>query len=824
MIQDNFKNYYSDRFGHGTSINHIIDELSVLGMDRQYTTGLDWYYHGGVVRFGVTTVTIASGFLTLANNAVNYIYVTPAGAVSSNTTGVVIPNYIIAEITTAAGAITIYADKRTFLNNDIAVPAGSDKEIQFNDGGVFGADSLFVWDKTNNRLGVGINVPTHKLHVSDDATTQVCFESYVDSSSSPRLIFRKARGTMASATATLSGDSIGVIYGRGHTGTSFSTGNDTYIILSAAENFSTTAKGTQIAFYTTVKTTTTNSQGMILNHNGNLLIGNSTDGWKFRVAPTANTTAGQTAFIQDGTATTGSTKIVIKSGAGQSTNTLEEWQDVSANIMASMSQTVFTSPATLKLKNAAKYNSFTNSGSQADGTLAYTLPSAYPAVTGYALLSTDAGVMSWGAVLSNPMTTTGDIIYSSDNSGTPARLGATTDGYVLTLASGIPTWASGGGGGSSPFTEDGTTYSIRRTNESTAGNTRGTDAIDLVHTRAIAAQVAAANYSGILSGLNHQNDGLRSTITGGYANRINTAYSGSGNYDGNSFVGGGYNNFIGTNHICNTIGGGTNNNINASAGITYSEMNTISGGYNNAIIGGTANIVDSHTIGGGYSNSITGHNSCTISGGQSNVIVDGASFSTIGGGLSNVIINGGYGCIPGGRANSAGVYSFAAGYNATATLNSFCWADGTATATNNQYQFKVGADGGFYLRNNSGNFNWWGQTVGGVAMWMTSPNAAAYWGADGVWYNPSSRELKTNFKKSDTKDILKKVIDVNIDEWEYKEHQGTKHIGIMAQDFNELFGYGNTPESLNTMDVCGVLWAAVQELSKQVTELKAKIN
>lgn len=53
-----------------------------------------------------------------------------------------------------------------------------------------------------------------------------------------------------------------------------------------------------------------------------------------------------------------------------------------------------------------------------------------------------------GAGLSNPMTTTGDIIYSTDGSGTPGRLAAGTDGYVLTLASGVPSWAAGGGGGS----------------------------------------------------------------------------------------------------------------------------------------------------------------------------------------------------------------------------------------------------------------------------------------------------------------------------------------------------------------------------------------
>jgi hypothetical protein len=45
------------------------------------------------------------------------------------------------------------------------------------------------------------------------------------------------------------------------------------------------------------------------------------------------------------------------------------------------------------------------------------------------------------AGMTNPMTTTGDTIYSSSGS-TPARLGIGTTGQVLTVAGGIPSWAT----------------------------------------------------------------------------------------------------------------------------------------------------------------------------------------------------------------------------------------------------------------------------------------------------------------------------------------------------------------------------------------------
>jgi hypothetical protein len=48
--------------------------------------------------------------------------------------------------------------------------------------------------------------------------------------------------------------------------------------------------------------------------------------------------------------------------------------------------------------------------------------------------------------MTNPMTTTGDTIYSSSGS-TPARLGIGTTGQILTVSGGVPTWASPAGGG-----------------------------------------------------------------------------------------------------------------------------------------------------------------------------------------------------------------------------------------------------------------------------------------------------------------------------------------------------------------------------------------
>jgi len=51
------------------------------------------------------------------------------------------------------------------------------------------------------------------------------------------------------------------------------------------------------------------------------------------------------------------------------------------------------------------------------------------------------------AGMTNPMTTTGDTIYSSSGS-TPARLGIGSTGQVLTVAGGVPSWATPSAGSS----------------------------------------------------------------------------------------------------------------------------------------------------------------------------------------------------------------------------------------------------------------------------------------------------------------------------------------------------------------------------------------
>ncbi len=77
--------------------------------------------------------------------------------------------------------------------------------------------------------------------------------------------------------------------------------------------------------------------------------------------------------------------------------------------------------------------------------------------------------------------TTGDILYASA-SNTLSKLAATVDGYVLTLASGVPSWAAAGGGVT--WVEETTTSRTAAVNEAIVCNNAGLVTVTLPDTAA----------------------------------------------------------------------------------------------------------------------------------------------------------------------------------------------------------------------------------------------------------------------------------------------------------------------------------------------------
>jgi hypothetical protein len=77
-------------------------------------------------------------------------------------------------------------------SGDISISAsagGSDTQIQFNDSGAFGADSLFNWDNTNKRLAVGETTPTARVHIKGEGSTSATTSLLVQNSAGTNMLF-----------------------------------------------------------------------------------------------------------------------------------------------------------------------------------------------------------------------------------------------------------------------------------------------------------------------------------------------------------------------------------------------------------------------------------------------------------------------------------------------------------------------------------------------------------------------------------------------------------------------------------------------------------
>ncbi len=89
----------------------------------------------------------------------------------------------------------------------------------------------------------------------------------------------------------------------------------------------------------------------------------------------------------------------------------------------------------------------------------------------------------------------------------------------------------------------------------------------------------------------------------------------------------------------------------------------------------------------------------------------------------------------------------------------------------------------------------------------------------------SDRFIKENVNSIDSRDILNKVAQLPITEWNYTEdNDEVRHIGPMAQDFMAYFGVGDSDKHINVVDMNGVNLAAIQGLHQLLDEKNKRIN
>ena len=210
--------------------------------------------------------------------------------------------------------------------------------------------------------------------------------------------------------------------------------------------------------------------------------------------------------------------------------------------------------------------------------------------------------------------------------------------------------------------------------------------------------ITAGSLAGVLNNNFIRGGAALATIGGGSNNVIQAG----ANY---SVISAGHDNFIGSGAVSATVGGGSFNLVTADDAIVAGGEDNFASGSWAAIGGGYENIASNlfATVGGGTVNT-SGGRAATVGGGEGNVA--SGDWSTVAGGYNN-IASGNEATVGGGSFNLAsGADSFAAGFEARATnAGAFVWADSqnatfSSTATN---QFLIRAAGGVGINMNNPN-------------------------------------------------------------------------------------------------------------------------
>ena len=144
-------------------------------------------------------------------------------------------------------------------------------------------NSYFV----NSRLGIGTSTPGFNVHLLGTADPAAFTVDGVGAAVGPNFIGRRARGTPGGGeTSIQAGDNLAVFQGRGYGTTGYSAGSRAKIELSAAQNWTDAAQGTNIVFYTTASATAAVFEKMRITEKGDVrMTAGGATGAQFQLAP-----------------------------------------------------------------------------------------------------------------------------------------------------------------------------------------------------------------------------------------------------------------------------------------------------------------------------------------------------------------------------------------------------------------------------------------------------------------------------------------------------------------------------------------------------------
>lgn len=232
----------------------------------------------------VTVINNTSGNITLA--PIGSVIVSSTTASTNSSTGALVVNGglgVAGDIYTSGTIVT------TSNIQGVSVTATSGVISPYIAGSIASSGALTLDSTTHatkgnillaphgGSVGIGTSSPTSVLNIVSNLSTNdlLNIERYNDNNASAGFRAKRGRGTASSPSAIMSGDIITGLYGAGyHSGGAFG-GNSTAIQYIAINDYTSIARGADIAFETTASGTTSRNEKMRLTSTGSLGIGTS---------------------------------------------------------------------------------------------------------------------------------------------------------------------------------------------------------------------------------------------------------------------------------------------------------------------------------------------------------------------------------------------------------------------------------------------------------------------------------------------------------------------------------------------------------------------
>jgi hypothetical protein len=134
----------------------------------------------------------------------------------------------------------------------------------------FGTNSISrIYIKGGGKVGIGTSTPAYNLEVIQDSDSDNGIGLSRYGGDAPAFFGISANGNSTLPLSTLINNTIGRFGARGYDGTGYTTARGR-IDFEAAQNWSSTANGTRMKFYTTPSGSTTSTQQMVIDHDGDV--------------------------------------------------------------------------------------------------------------------------------------------------------------------------------------------------------------------------------------------------------------------------------------------------------------------------------------------------------------------------------------------------------------------------------------------------------------------------------------------------------------------------------------------------------------------------